>query len=202
MSQRSRSPLSRRIQARAMRVINVPMRRVLALPVETPLSKRLMLARITGRRTGRVYRQPLSYVQQGTTLLTPGGGKWKLNLRDDQPVPIRLRGRDVIARPELVSDTAEIERLVGEMAASNPMVSSFVGIPKGADGRLDQQRLRAAVQHGFRVVRWHLDAPFSAGFGGPAQRADARASSTVSSAAGSASRRSSGIGSPLRTDRP
>jgi len=33
-------------------------------------------------------------------------------------------------------------------------------------------------------------------------RSAALASSTVSSAAGSASRRSSGIGSPLRTDRP
>jgi hypothetical protein len=156
MSQRPRRPLGRRLQARVMRVINVPMRQILGLPVATPLSRRLMLARITGRNTGKVYRQPLSYVQQGSTLLTPGGGKWKLNLRDGRPVPIRLRGRDVLARPELVSDPAEIERLLAEMAASNPRVNAFVGIPKGPDGRLDPAHLQAAVRYGFRVVRWHL----------------------------------------------
>jgi hypothetical protein len=139
-----------------MRVVNVPMRRVLARPRQTPLSKRLMLVRITGRRTGKVYRQPLSYVQQGSVLLTPGGGNWKLNLREGEPVPIRLRGRDVQARPELVSDPAEIERLLAVMTAANPVVGTFVGIPRGADGRLDQDRLQEAVRHGFRVVRWHL----------------------------------------------
>jgi hypothetical protein len=34
-----------------------------------------MLISFTGRKTGKAYRQPVSYVQQGKTLLTPGGGK-------------------------------------------------------------------------------------------------------------------------------
>jgi hypothetical protein len=55
----------------------------------------------------------VSYVQQATTLLTPGGGKWKLNLQAGRPERIRLRGRDVLARPELVSDLDEVERLLG-----------------------------------------------------------------------------------------
>jgi hypothetical protein len=44
------------------------------------------------------------------SLLTPGGGKWKLNLREDQSVRIRLRGEDVLARPEFVKDPDEVER--------------------------------------------------------------------------------------------
>ena len=60
----------------AMRIINVPMRRILALPFSTPLSKRLMLLYLTGRHTGRSYRQPVSYVEVGDLLLTPGGGNW------------------------------------------------------------------------------------------------------------------------------
>src|SRR5262249_35272909 len=93
-------PLFRRIQARLMSILNVFMRPVLRLPFATPLAKRLMLISFTGRKTGKEYQQPVSYVQQGDTLLTPGGGKWKLNLREDQPVRIRLRGQDVFARPE------------------------------------------------------------------------------------------------------
>ena len=96
-----------------MRAVNVPMRIVLGLPFATPLSGRLMLLSFRGRRTGKVYRQPVSYVRQGaTTLLTPGGGRWKLNLSDGQPVRIRLRGRDVTARPELVGDIVEVDQTV------------------------------------------------------------------------------------------
>jgi hypothetical protein len=140
-----------------MRVINVPMRILLGLRFATPLSGRLMLVFLTGRKTGKSYRQPISYVRQGTTLLTPGGGKWKLNLQAGRPERIRLRGRDVLARPELVSDPDEIERLLGVMTAANPRVSTFVGIPKGPDGRLVRGRLQTAVKYGFRIVRWHLD---------------------------------------------
>jgi deazaflavin-dependent oxidoreductase (nitroreductase family) len=157
MADRPKRPLRRRFQARFMRVVNVPMRLVLGLRFATPLSRRLMLVSYTGRKTGKAYRQPVSYVQQGTTLLTPGGGRWKLNLRDGRPVRIRLRGRDVLARPELVSDLDEIEQLLAVMAAANPSVNAFVGIPKGPDGRLDRTRLQTAVRYGFRIVRWHLD---------------------------------------------
>ena len=61
-----------RRQAMLFRVVNVPMRRILGLPFRTPLSNYLMLLYLTGRRTGKSYRQPVSYVRDGDTLLTPG----------------------------------------------------------------------------------------------------------------------------------
>jgi len=69
-----------------------------------------------------------------------------------------LRGHKVRARPELIKDPDEIERLLAVMTAANPRVSSFVGIPNGPDGRLDRGRLETAVSYGFRIVRWHLGA--------------------------------------------
>lgn len=158
MASRSKRPLKRRLQARAMRVVNVPMRVVLGLPFATPLSERLMLLFLTGRRTGKSYRQPVSYVRENaTTLLTPGGGKWKLNLQEGRAERIRLRGHDVLARPELVKDVNEIDRLLEVMMAANPRVRSFVGVPRAPDGRLDRGRLETAIKYGFRVVRWRLD---------------------------------------------
>lgn len=157
MSERPKRPFSRRLQARIMSMLNAPMRVLLGLPFPTPLSGRLMLISFTGRKTDKAYRQPVSYVRQGDALLTPGGGKWKWNLQDGRPVRIRLRGRDVIARPELIKDPDEIERLLAVMTAANPAVSAFVGVPKGPDGRLDRERLETAVRYGFRIVRWHLE---------------------------------------------
>ncbi len=140
-----------------MRIVNVPMRIVLGLPVATPLGKRLMLAFIVGRKTGKTYHQPISYVSDGNTLLTPGGGKWKLNLQDGKPVRLRIRGKDVTARPELVADVDAIDHLLSVILASNPSAASFVRIPKKPDGTLDRTELQSAIDYGFRIVRWHLD---------------------------------------------
>ena len=150
-------PLSRRIQARVMRAVNVPMRSVLALPFATPLGDRLMLLYLTGRKTGRAYRQPVSYFRHGDVLLTPGGGNWKLNLVPGRAERIRLRGRDVAARPEIISDVDEIERLLAIIIAANPTAGRFVGAGTGPDGRFDRGRLETAVRYGFRVIRWHVE---------------------------------------------
>jgi F420H(2)-dependent quinone reductase len=156
---RSKRPLGRRIQRRAFRVLNVPMRAALRLPFATPLGRRLMLLHLTGRRTGRHYLQPVSYVLHQGSLLTPGGGNWKLNLQEDRPVPIRLRGRDRLARPELVRDPDEVARLLEVMTTANPMVGRFVALPKDSTGGYDRSRLELALRHGFAIVRWHLDEP-------------------------------------------
>jgi hypothetical protein len=152
-----RPPRLRR-QATMMRVINVPVRRILALPFSTPLSKRLMLLYLTGRRTGQSYRQPVSYVEDGESLLTPGGGNWKLNLQPGRPERIRLNGRDVSARPDLIDDVDEIDSALIKMAAVNPRTLSFIPITRKDDGHFDRDGLVNAVAHGFRIVRWHLAA--------------------------------------------
>ncbi len=158
MTEQRRPPRLRR-QAMAMRVVNVPMRRILALPFSTPLSKRLMLLYLTGRRTGRSYRQPVSYVKYEALLLTPGGGNWKLNLLPGRPERIRLDGRDVTGRPDLIDDVDEIDGLLTIMTAVNPRTASFIPIPRRDDGHFDREGLVNAVAHGFRIVRWHLDLP-------------------------------------------
>jgi hypothetical protein len=48
---------------------------VLRLPFQTPLSRRLVLLTYIGRKSGRSYTIPVSYVEQGDTLLIPGGGR-------------------------------------------------------------------------------------------------------------------------------
>src|SRR5215469_12284590 len=147
---------ARRRRTRIMRVVNVPMRGVLGLPFATPLSGNLMLISYTGRKTGKAYRQPVSYVRDGETLLTPGGGRWTLNLGGGRPVRIRLRGRDLPATGELVTGAAEVERLLGVITRENPRAARFIPIPRRSDGRLEPDALDAALRHGFSIVRWHV----------------------------------------------
>ena len=158
MSKTTTRPPSRRAQAAIFRIVNVPMRVLLGLRFRTPLGRRLMLVHHTGRRTGRHYRQPVSYVEAEGVLLSPGGGRWTRNLRDAEPVRIHLGGRDRSFVPELVADPDEIERLLRVMAKANPALNRFVRIPHDSDGRLDQSALGVAIEHGFRIVRWHPQA--------------------------------------------
>jgi hypothetical protein len=142
-----------------MKVVNVPMRTVLGMPFPTPLGGNLMLISYTGRKTGKAYRQPVSYARDGKdVLLTPGGGRWTLNLRDGKPIRIRLRGRDVAARPELVTDPAGVEHLLDVIGRENPRAAKFVPIPRQPDGHLDPEILGRALEHGFCIVRLHLNA--------------------------------------------
>ena len=149
----TRAQMQRR--ARRMKIVNRPMRVALRLPVRTPLSSRLMLVRFVGRKTGRIYVQPVSYVRQGETLLTPGGGRWKRNLREGEPVTLRVAGRAVQARPELVRDADEVERLVSLMVRANRRLATFVPFVE-TDGSIDREKLQTALGYGFCVVRWHL----------------------------------------------
>lgn len=146
----------RRLQARLFRIVNVPMRIALRLPFATPLSRQLMLLSYQGSRSGKAYRVPVSYVRDGDTLLTPGGGRWKLNLRSGEAIHIRLRGRDELATPELIGDVDEVRRLLAQMSIDNPRITSFVPV-MGSNGQIDGDKLRTAVAHGFRIVRWHVE---------------------------------------------
>ena len=149
-------PANLRRRARILRVVNIPMRVLLRLPFRTPLNAKLMLISFKGRKTGRTYLQPVSYVPDGDTLLTPAGGKWKLNLTEGAPIRVRLRGRKTRARPEFVRDAEEVERLLRLMMSGNPRITSFVPFIE-PDGHIDRSKLEQALSYGFAIIRWRLD---------------------------------------------
>jgi hypothetical protein len=149
-------PENLRRRARILRVVNVPMRLALRLPFRTPLNAKLMLLSFTGRKTGRAYLQPVSYVPDGDTLLTPAGGKWKLNLNEGEPIRVWLRGSKTWARPEFVRDPEEIDRLLRLMMTRNPRITSFVPFID-PDGHIDRGKLEKALSYGFAIIRWRLD---------------------------------------------
>jgi deazaflavin-dependent oxidoreductase (nitroreductase family) len=130
---------------------------ILRLPFQTPMSRRLILLSYTGRKTGKPYTIPVSYVEQGDALLIPGGGAWKANLENGRAVRIRFRGKELSAIPEVIRNPDEVQELVTFMMAANPAVGRFIGVPKQADGCPDREKLEEAVRGGFALVRLHLD---------------------------------------------
>jgi hypothetical protein len=71
-------------------------------------------------------------------------------LKASECVRLRLRGRDVLARPELIRDVSEVERLLRKMQSVNPRITSFVPV-SGSRGEIDQERLQTAINYGSRA---------------------------------------------------
>jgi deazaflavin-dependent oxidoreductase (nitroreductase family) len=142
-----------RILQRAVRFFNPLTRLVLQTPLHPLMSGRVMLLSFTGRKTGRSYTTPVSYVREGNSLLVPGGGAWWRNLEAGPPVRVHVRGvwrgvtSKVIKEPTVLADTMQ------RMLAENPAVGVFTGIKAGPDGRPDGAALERERQRGFVVVQ-------------------------------------------------
>jgi len=115
----------------------------------------LMLLSFTGRRTGRSYTTPVSYVREGTNLLVPGGGAWWKNLTSGT-ARVRLQGTWHVVTPEVIREPVALSAVMGRMLAINPAIAVFTGIRPGSDGRPFAESLERERRREFVVVRLHL----------------------------------------------
>ena len=146
-----------RVLQRMVRYFNPVARFLLATPLHSLMSGRLMLLSFTGRRTGRSYTTPVSYVRIGDSLLVPGGGAWWRNLEGTSQTQVCLRGVWSAVTPEVITEPIAVAELMQRMLAVNPALGLFTGIKPGLDGRPDAAALARERLRGFVVVRLRLD---------------------------------------------
>ncbi len=82
------------------RLYNPVVAAVLRSPLHGLMSKSVMLLTYRGRRSGRAFATPISYVRDGEDLLAAASRDhaWWKNLRGGAPVKVRLRGRELKGR--------------------------------------------------------------------------------------------------------
>ena len=146
-----------RVLQRLVRYFNPVARFLLATPLHSLMSGRLMLLSFTGRKTGRSYTTPVSYVRIGDSLLVPGGGAWWRNLEGTSQTQVCLHGVWSGVTPEVITEPIAVAELMQRMLAVNPALALFTGIKPGLDGRPDAAALARERLRGFVVVRLRLD---------------------------------------------
>jgi hypothetical protein len=151
------SVVASRVLQSVVRYFNPFMRLVLGSRAHRMMSGRLILLSFTGRRTGRSYLTPVSYVREGTDLLVPGGGAWWKNLTSGT-ARVRLQGTWYVVTPEVIREPVALSAVLGRMLAINPAIAVFTGIRPGSDGRPFAKSLERERRRGFVVVRLHLSA--------------------------------------------
>lgn len=155
MANQTRHPRGRSLTQRAL---DAAVSRLLRSPLHSIASRRLLLITVTGRRTGTPYTHPVGYAEDGGALLVGTAAGWRKNLREDVPVTVRWRGRDVLAWPETVTDEERAAALYRTILRENPVHGRFAGIGIDPDGGPNRGDLRRALARGAAVVRLHPDA--------------------------------------------
>lgn len=117
--------------------------RVVAGVLHTPglervLGRFLVVLSVTGRRSGRRYSMPLRYMRDGdaVVVITKRMRRWWRNLPERPIVDLRLLGRTIRTRAEIVEDAAEKRRLLVAFLEQSSRDAKPYGIELDEAGRV------------------------------------------------------------------
>jgi deazaflavin-dependent oxidoreductase (nitroreductase family) len=126
---------------------------MLRSPLHWPWSTIAIVIEFSGRRTGRSYRTPVHYVEDGERLLLTSGDRWCVNLRGGAPVAVWLRGRRRAATGRVVDDESESIRLHQRMITQRPLFGWLMGLRRPGT---DEQLVRS-IRAGRKAIVIELD---------------------------------------------
>lgn len=144
MSESSAPPAYLRLLVRAVTPL---VKTVLRSPAHGWLSGSMMLLTVTGRRTGRRYEIPISYVADGAaiTCITGIENAWWKNLRGGADVTVLLGRKRFGGNAEAMTGMANLP-VIESFLATRPRDARFHHVRRAAQGRFDADDLTRAAQ--------------------------------------------------------
>ncbi len=122
---------------------------LLKSPLHSLMSKDVMLITFTGRRSGRSYTTPVSYVREGQTVrcFTSGGTAWWRNLRGGASVSLRIRGEEQRGHAEAIrGEPKRIADALGAFLARLPRDAAYYDIALDSNRKPVPADLERAAQ--------------------------------------------------------
>ena len=132
------------------------MRVLLDSPLHWPLSRWFAILAWTGRRSGRRYSTPVSYVREGSTAWITTGDKWWHNLVGGAPVAMRIGGRWNAARGVAITDRAGSRTEHLRLFHDHAWFRWLSGIPAAQHGQPEARAIDRALDAGRTLVRIDL----------------------------------------------
>lgn len=130
--------------------VNRAVSALLRSPLHRLLSRKLLLISFTGRKSGRRFTTPVTYLrsEDGRLAFFSNGGWWK-NLAGGAPVTLRIQGREQAALAEPVTDVATVVRETKAYLAKNGIKAArFIGLPldhEPSDAELEETARRRVI---------------------------------------------------------
>ncbi len=125
---------------------------IMRSPLHGFVSKNMMLITYTGRKSGKQYTTPVNYLEiakNGSTFLYTTSYRervWWRNLRGGAEVTLRLQGRDLPARAEVVEELEQVAQELGAYLRQAPNLGRYLSVSMDEGGTPDVEDLQRAAE--------------------------------------------------------
>jgi len=139
-----------------MDIGNAVMRTLLQSPLHMLLSANTLVLKVRGVKSGRVYAFPVNFVEENGRILISSMQErtWWKNLQGGAPVNVVLRGHEIPAFAEAVTEPEQVARLLGEYVGAEPSFARYFEIALDEDDTpVIADLTRAAEKRVMVVVR-------------------------------------------------
>ena len=137
--------------------LNTVMKGVLRSPLHSMVSKSILLISFTGRKSGKTYTTPVSYMQEGDVINVFTHGQWWRNLQGGAPVTLRLRGKNVQGMGEpVVEDKAAIAETLTRHLRRNHIDAKYYGVTYDEQGEPRPDEVQRGAEDTI-MIRIHLN---------------------------------------------
>ena len=140
-----------------MRVMNVIPRLVLRSPLHGLMDGKVLLLGFDGRRSGRRYTTPMSYVRVGDEVFMTTEAPWWKNLAGGAPVEMRLGGESRRGFAETLTREEGIAEVLRTILRHYPEYRRFVGVRVDERGRPEEETILEAARRGRVGIRVRLE---------------------------------------------
>jgi len=130
-----------------VRILNIFLVPLLRSPLHGLMSANIMVITVVGRRSGRRYVFPVSYLERDGELLCFTNNNWWRNVVEGGPVELVLRGNARTGRTSLASrDEESVREGLRALFDKIPSDAPYYDVRLGSDGTPDRAQLAAAAQ--------------------------------------------------------
>jgi len=124
-------------------------------PLHNLVDKHITLITVTGRKSGKHYTLPVSYIREGETLLviSQKNRTWWKNLRYDASITVFLQGHVLQGRGEAFSDTDMAAKILLLILQQVPAYQRLLHLPLDANGQPENPEVLTHLAQEHVIVR-------------------------------------------------
>jgi hypothetical protein len=134
--------------------LNTFMRFILRSPLHGLVSDKIMLISFEGRKSGRIFTTPVSYMQTGSAVTLFTHASWWRNLVGGVPVTLQIKGKQVRGTAEaIVEDKAAVAEGLSALLIRNHFDAKYYHVTYDANGEPNSSEVQRGAE-GVVMVRF------------------------------------------------